>query len=325
MSSLECSYFDSSARCLDCFVFDYISINKSDLISFLRERGVELVEISEEKFLQAEFIGKGISGAKKIVLDGKDYVIKRQELTEEFRKNLAYVFLRNIPISHSLVSESDDSFADFPRKEILGARIASAFGIEVPRTELVSINGTEVGSLQEYLPQEKAVAMVDRVQKLIPADIDLQSAVNVIFFHVVTENIDGHCGNVLLASADQNQEDEDDYNPDFKAIPIDFGLIFPRRESVYPNEMNLVKKDFFKFFQEKKISIEENLRPLVFDDDVLHRPEVRSIAKDHELRLLSTNFRAMQGIALESKGRITVRELFDKFISRLVVARVQEA
>ncbi|MBM3194031.1 MAG: hypothetical protein FJZ59_07365 [Chlamydiae bacterium] len=215
--------------------------------------------LTEEDFLKADDLSQGVTGAKKIRIKGGEFVLKKPLLTEGYRRNFEQSLDRG-NVCHLRVCESEDPLTDFPRKEVLGFRLAKFFGLKVPQTELLTV-GPNFCSLQEFYSKEKAESMCARLN-VETFQIDFHSAMKTLLFNLVTENIDGHSGNILLVKIDEPSDDEDDLT-EFNAIPIDFGLLFPRRSSIYPDEMQLMKKQFHTMFENRTISLKKDIIPFI--------------------------------------------------------------
>ena len=297
--------------------------------AFLNDRRVTIERtITAASFAEAKDLTTGVSGAKTIVIAGQKYILKSQNFTETFRANfgtlLAYranfgaSLADSSDITHRKISESDDSYAHFPRKEVLGSTLASKFHLKVPKTELARIEGDGIASLQEFVSEKEAIVMILEGDKLAVADIDFQSIVGTVLFQIATENIDGHSGNVMLRYLPESNDEERIAR--FEAFPIDYGLILPRNASVYPLETNLIKGVLYKLIENRKIPIKtvtENLPQL---DDILCDPVIQRLATDNEKQNLIANLRALHQAASKSPEITTIKD----FLDLVIICRIRE-
>lgn len=312
---------------LDSFEAQYLSEVKQSTDGFLQDRGIEVSELtlSESDYNHSEPLQEGVSGARKILISGKEHVLKRPVLTTAFRKNLVEQNKRGVEISHKNVSESDSPVTDFPRKERLGYLIAEKLEIPVPKTALATLKFdqssgdgySEIVSVQEWLPKEGYVNML----KADPAafEIDIASAAKAVIFNILTENIDSHSGNVMLEKLEhtdsEDSDAEDDFPPDYKAVQIDFGLIFPREESIYPNLANQVKRGLFATFEQRALDIS------AIDLDNLISPEIESLVTESEQKNLQQNIDALQRARdhlVDAGEKVTPAALLSTFIEKRI-------
>ncbi|MDN3509036.1 MAG: hypothetical protein P0S93_03320 [Candidatus Neptunochlamydia sp.] len=274
-------------------------------------------KITSQEFQEADRMEGGVSGAMKLRYEGHLKIIKPQVLTKVFSENLKALTSSGKHISHANVSESDDSFAHFPRKELLGWHIARIFALDVPDTELVEIE-TELGeskyaSAQIFLTD--AVSMINT--KVEPYKIDLNSVILTFLFHLFTENIDGHTGNILLIPY-EGEDDEEDL-VEYKVIPIDYGLIYPRHDSIYPKEFSLLKKGFFHSFKTKKIHIHRYLKPLVEKLENALNAEFCNLMTSQEKQLYHRNLTGLQRILGGEESSLSLNGFLDTFVAHLMM------
>lgn len=302
---------------------EYAKKSKDEARTFVKNNKIDIEErISEEEYDSARSLGAGVSGSKVLMIGGEERVLKRPIITDVFARNYAAVANKGELVSHKLVSESDDSFADFPRKEVLGYQIGQRVGLNIPKTQLVQV-GEDVASSQRFIPKSEAVTMA-QLSEIYPYEIDFDSAFKTFFFHLLTENIDGHSGNILLKYILHSDEDSDDdeLTAKYEAIPIDFGLIFPNHDTIYPKELNYVKKNFYYLFEGKSINIKNHLVPFIKQARTLLRdPEIQRLARPHELEKLEVNIQAFERIANSSEKSLKVHEFLNAFVGNVVRIR----
>jgi len=283
----------------------------AEFASFVSQINLPIgTDINSEELQQAERIESGVSGAMKLQHKGTLKIIKPQVLTEAFSTNLKALDSQRKDISHSKVSESDDSFAHFPRKELLGYRIASLFGLDVPLTELVGLGEEKYASAQTFLSEAISMTNADNLQS---CEVDFDSVILTFLFHLFTENIDGHTGNILLTPYD----DDDNELVKYKAIPIDYGLIYPRHGSIYPTEFNLLKKGFFKFFISKKVIIQKFLPKLVGRLEYGLTTELLNLMTPQEQHLCQRNLKALKSMLNHSEPSLSLDDFLKAFIERV--------
>lgn len=302
---------------------EYAKKSKDEARTFVKNNKIDIEErISEEEYDSARSLGAGVSGSKVLMIGGEERVLKRPIITDVFARNYAAVANKGELVSHKLVSESDDSFADFPRKEVLGYQIGQRIGLNIPKTQLALV-GDDVASTQKFIPKDEAVTMA-HLSEIYPYEIDLESAFKTFFFHLLTENIDGHSGNILLKYILRSGEDADadELMAKYEAIPIDFGLIFPNHDTIYPKELNYVKKNFYYLFEGKSISIKQHLVPFIKQACMLLKdPEILRLARPHELEKLQVNIQAFERIANSSEKSLKVHEFLNVFVGNVVGIR----
>lgn len=293
-------------------IIRYCDAESEKAHAFLEGRNlVPQRSITPAEYDAAQDLCTGVSGAKKISLNGAPHVLKMPFFTKIFLSNYLAILDKGLPVRHRDVSGSDDSFADFPRKEVLGFRLAKAFGIEVPHTELVRVGGKTVGSLQRFVTGSRSMAEVSGSIKA--ADIDFESMLKILFFQFATENSDGHEGNVLLLDMPPSA-DEDEYVPPYKAVPIDYSLIFPRHQTLYPNELSLIKRGIFKLIENRNIKVTQLLSRLNLTPEIADRPDIRPLLTDAEHALLVKNLTALQMAAKQVQEPVTTSEFYDLFL-----------
>ncbi len=267
--------------------------------------------ISPAEYDGAEDLCTGVSGSKKIHVAGAPHVLKTPIFTKIFRSNYLAILDKGLPVKHRDVSGSDDSFPDFPRKEVLGYRLAKAFGIDVPHTELVRVGDKTIGSLQTFIPGSRSMAEVSG--SIQASDIDFESMLKILFFQFATENSDGHEGNVLLINMPPSA-DEDEFVPPYRAVPIDYSLIFPRHQTLYPRELSLIKRGVYKLLENRNIKVTKLLSRLHLTPDIADRPDIRPLMTDREHALLVKNLTALQMAAKMVQEPLTTSEFYDLFL-----------
>lgn len=286
--------------------------------SFLDEKQVVYSHhITEEEYHAAADLCEGVSGAKKITLLGKEYILKSPVFTETFRKNFEARVDTGQPIEHRYVSESDDSFAHFARKEVVGSHLCEAFGISVPKTTLVKIGDDKYGSLQEFVPKEKATVMNKKGLSINAAEIDFPSSIKQVVWQLATENIDQHSGNIMLEHLEQSDDSDSDeeFAPSYRPFPIDYGLIFPRHQSVYPEEVNQVKKGLYCLMENKKADFNAYLSTIEEPETILQEPNLDKLMMEHEKKNLIKNVKILKAVAAQAEEKLTIRAFTDSFVS----------
>lgn len=293
--------------------------------SFIRSRGIQFTRnITVAEYQQAEYLGAGVAGAKKITLgDGITYVVKAQLFTETFRKNYYEAVRQNKPIEHSIISESHDSFAHFPRKEVIGYELSHAYNLRTPKTELITIDQHYIASLQEFIPSDQATVMNKKGLSIQLSDIEMTSAVKTFMCQQGIDNIDGHTGNVMLwhlPQSDDSDSDDDSFTASYEAFPIDFGLIHPRLNGVQPREGNKIKQGIYKLVENRTINF-ASYGAMIPDSSLIDsNPALASLMTDHEKINQTKNLRAQKEtikILSDTGERVSVAQYNNLFVERL--------
>lgn len=285
---------------------------------WLQERGVTFEHhFTAQQYEAAEDLGAGVSGAKKIFHNGKTYILKVPMMTQTFRKNFISSVENSKPIEHQNISESDNPFTHFPRKEKVGSQLCHHFGVSSPKTELVWIEGVGYGSLQEFIPEDQATVMNKKGFTVPAAEIELESMVKVFLWSLVTENVDLHSGNILLLYLPPSSDDDDELQiaATYKMMPIDYGLLFSRSDSIYPQEFKLLLKALYVLLASKNIDFNFYVSSIANPTAILQDPILNQLMTDEEKKTFTKNLKALKLAADKTEGKMTTEAFLQLFLS----------
>ncbi|HEY5235105.1 MAG TPA: hypothetical protein VIJ14_02905, partial [Rhabdochlamydiaceae bacterium] len=100
----------------------------------------------------------------------------------------------------------------------------------------------------------------------------------------------------------------------YKAVPIDYSLIFPRHHTLYPNELSLIKRGIYKLLENRNIKVTRLLSRLNLKPEIADRSDIRPLLTDGEHALLVKNLTALQMAATQVQEPVTTSDFYNLFL-----------